>query len=92
MVSRLLRCKAQPKLPQASLERFDLARLALLDVFQADDFCLGNALARQMLRSVLTELYTRIPDITVTGEPDFQVNNFIHGVHALPVRWTPTKL
>ncbi len=52
-------------------------------------FCLGNAMARQMLRSVLTELYTRIPDITVTGEPDFQVNNFIHGVHALPVRWTP---
>lgn len=52
-------------------------------------FCLGNSLARQMLRSVLTEIYTRIPDITLTGEPDFQVNNFIHGVHALPVRWTP---
>jgi cytochrome P450 len=55
-------------------------------------FCLGNAMARQMLRSVLTELYTRVPDITVTGEPDFQVNNFIHGVHALPVRWTPATL
>lgn len=53
-------------------------------------FCLGNAMARQMMRSVLTEIYTRIPDITVVGEPDFQVNNFIHGVHALPVRWTPT--
>ncbi|MDO0976383.1 cytochrome P450 [Mycolicibacterium frederiksbergense] len=53
-------------------------------------FCLGNAMARQMMRSVLTEIYTRIPDITVVGEPDFQVNNFIHGVHALPVSWTPT--
>lgn len=52
-------------------------------------FCLGNALGRQMLRSVLTEIYTRIPDITLTGEPDFQINNFIHGVHALPVKWTP---
>ena len=52
-------------------------------------FCLGNAMGRQMLRSVLTELYTRIPDITLTAEPDFQVNNFIHGVHSLPVRWTP---
>jgi cytochrome P450 len=54
-------------------------------------FCLGNALARQMLRSVLTEIYTRIPDITLNGKPDFQINNFIHGVHAMPARWTPTK-
>lgn len=52
-------------------------------------FCLGNALGRQMLRSVLTEIYTRIPDITMSGEPDYQINNFIHGVHALPVTWTP---
>ena len=52
-------------------------------------FCVGNALARQMLSAVLTELYTRIPDITLTGEPDFQLNNFVHGVHSLPVRWTP---
>jgi cytochrome P450 len=52
-------------------------------------FCLGNALGRQMLRSALTEIYSRIPDITLTGEPDFQINNFIRGVHRLPVRWTP---
>ncbi|WP_167108248.1 cytochrome P450 [Mycobacterium sp. DL592] len=52
-------------------------------------FCLGSALGRRMLRSAITEIYTRIPDITLTGEPDFQVNNFIHGVHSLPVRWTP---
>jgi cytochrome P450 len=52
-------------------------------------FCLGNALARQMLSAVFTELYTRIPDITLAGEPDFQINNFIHGVHSMPVRWTP---
>ncbi|KAA1249925.1 cytochrome P450 [Mycobacterium simiae] len=52
-------------------------------------FCLGNTLARQMLSAVLTELYTRIPDITLAGEPEFQINNFIHGVHSLPARWTP---
>lgn len=52
-------------------------------------FCLGNALGRQMLRSVLGQIYSRIPDIELTGEPDFQINNFIHGVHRLPVRWTP---
>ena len=55
----------------------------------------GNSLvmhlpgARQMLRSAITEIYTRIPDITLTGEPDYQINNFIHGIHDLPVKWTP---
>lgn len=52
-------------------------------------FCLGNTLARQMLSAVFTEIYTRIPDITLAGEPQFQINNFIHGVHSLPTRWTP---
>jgi cytochrome P450 len=52
-------------------------------------FCLGNALGRQMVRAALTEIYTRMPDITLDGDPDFQTNNFIHGVHALPARWTP---
>ncbi|ORB56616.1 cytochrome hydroxylase [Mycobacterium persicum] len=52
-------------------------------------FCLGNTLARQMLSAVFTEIYTRIPDITLAGEPQFQINNFIHGVHSLPARWTP---
>ena len=52
-------------------------------------FCLGSTLARQMLRSAITEIYTRIPDITLTAEPDYQINNFIHGIHDLPVKWTP---
>lgn len=52
-------------------------------------FCLGNALGRQMVRTALVEIYTRMPDIALDGDPDFQTNNFIHGVHALPVRWTP---
>jgi cytochrome P450 len=51
-------------------------------------FCLGNALGRSMLRAALMEIYTRIPDIHVSGEPDFQLNNFIHGVHSLPCTWT----
>lgn len=51
-------------------------------------FCLGAALARTMLRSLLTEVYTRIPDITAT-EPNFQVANFINGINALPATWTP---
>lgn len=51
-------------------------------------YCLGAALARQMLKALLTEIYTRIPDIEA-GEPDFLVANFIHGIKRLPVEWTP---
>jgi len=52
-------------------------------------YCLGAALARQMLKSVFSELFVRIPDIEA-GEPDRLVANFIHGVKRLPVSWTPT--
>lgn len=51
-------------------------------------FCLGAALARTMLRSLLTEVYTRIPDISAP-EPNFQVANFINGINSLPATWTP---
>lgn len=51
-------------------------------------FCLGAALARTMLRSLLTEVYTRIPDISAP-EPHFQVANFINGINSLPATWTP---
>ena len=51
-------------------------------------FCLGAALARTMLRSLLTEVYTRIPDISAP-DPDFQIVNFINGINSLPATWTP---
>jgi cytochrome P450 len=54
-------------------------------------FCIGSALGRQMIRSSLSEIYSRMPDIELAGEPQFQVNNFIHGVQRLPVRWTPPR-
>ncbi len=53
-------------------------------------FCLGAALARTMLKSLLTEVYTRIPDIDAP-EPDFLVANFINGIKRLPATWTPEK-
>jgi cytochrome P450 len=51
-------------------------------------FCIGAALGRQMVVSGLREIYTRLPDITLAGEPEIQINHFMHGVHAMPVRWT----
>ncbi|WP_370500268.1 cytochrome P450 [Mycolicibacterium sp. jd] len=53
-------------------------------------FCLGAALARTMLRSLLTEVYTRIPDISAP-EPRYQVANFINGINSLPATWTPER-
>lgn len=53
-------------------------------------FCLGAALARTMLRTLLTEVYTRIPDISAP-EPNFQIANFINGINSLPATWTPEE-
>jgi cytochrome P450 len=54
-------------------------------------FCLGAALGRQMAKSALMEIYTRMPDIELTAEPSIQVNNFLHGINRMPVKWTPAK-
>jgi cytochrome P450 len=54
-------------------------------------FCIGAALGRLMVQAGLREIYTRIPDITLTAGYEIQVNNFMHGVHAMPVRWTPPR-
>jgi cytochrome P450 len=53
-------------------------------------YCLGNALARQMLRSVLIEIYSRIPDIDA-GEPELIVANLMNGIKRLPATWTPER-
>jgi cytochrome P450 len=55
-------------------------------------FCIGSALVRQMLKSALIEIYTRIPDIDLACDVVFQQNNFIHGVRDMPVRWDPGRV
>jgi cytochrome P450 len=54
-------------------------------------FCVGAALGRQMLRAGLTEVYRRCPDLALVGDPVVQQNNFMNGIHALPVRWRPVS-
>jgi cytochrome P450 len=41
------------------------------------------------LRLILTELLTRIPDVTLAGEPERLVSNFIGGIKHMPVAWAP---
>ena len=33
------------------------------------------------------ELFRRLPDIEITGEPDMLQSNFIHGIKRMPCAW-----
>ena len=50
--------------------------------------CLGAHLARREMTLMFEELFTRLPDIHVTGAPDRLMSNFIHGIKHLPCEWT----
>ncbi|MEV0384120.1 cytochrome P450 [Nonomuraea sp. NPDC050643] len=47
-------------------------------------YCLGAHLARREMTVMFRELFTRLPAIRATGEPDFLLSNFINGVKHLP--------
>lgn len=48
-------------------------------------FCLGNQLAKSMLRSLFRELLQQMPDFTA-GEPQLMKTNFMRGVLSMPFR------
>ncbi|MGI3224283.1 cytochrome P450 [Streptomyces sp. GTA36] len=52
-------------------------------------FCLGAVLARKEMTVFFEELFARLPDIEVSGEPERLHSNFVNGLAALPVRYTP---
>ena len=56
-------------------------------------FCLGQALARLELKVMFEQLLTRLPDIRLAVDPGELVRrpaNFVSGLEALPVRFTPS--
>jgi len=56
-------------------------------------FCLGAHLARRELSVIFRQLFTRLPDIEVVGEPvhlEAMGVPLVGGVKRLPVRFTPT--
>ncbi len=52
-------------------------------------FCLGAHLARREITVMFRELFKRIPDIEVSGEPSRLLSGFINGIKHLPVTFTP---
>ena len=52
-------------------------------------FCLGANLARREIKAIFGELFTRLPDIEVTGEPQMLKSWFIHGIKSMPVSFSP---
>jgi cytochrome P450 len=56
-----------------------------------EHFCLGASLARLELTILFDELLRRLPDITLDGPPVRLRSNFINGIKAMPVRFTPER-
>lgn len=53
-------------------------------------FCLGAALARLELVETLTRMFTRYPNLALTGSPiRWRESTALHGLHALPARIGP---
>lgn len=54
-------------------------------------YCLGAHLARREVDIIFNEIFSRMPDIDVCGEPTYLKSNFINGIKELPVKWTPGR-
>ena len=80
----------------ADAERFDVRRDPNPHVGfggPGPHFCLGAHLARRELAVVFRQLFTRLPDIEVAGEPVYLRSlgiPLVGGVKHLPVRFTPS--
>ncbi len=50
-------------------------------------FCLGANLARREIAVAFDTIRRRLPDLRVTGQPDYLQSNFINGIKRLPCAW-----
>ncbi|MFK7895973.1 MAG: cytochrome P450 [Myxococcota bacterium] len=54
-------------------------------------FCLGANLARREIRVMFERIFRRLPDLQISGEPDYLQSNFIHGIKRMPCSFTPGR-
>ncbi|MGH0037188.1 MAG: cytochrome P450 [Myxococcota bacterium] len=52
-------------------------------------FCMGANLARREIKVMFRQIFERLPDLEITGEPDRLASNFVHGIKRMPCRFTP---
>jgi len=52
-------------------------------------FCLGANLARREITVMFRELFRRLPDLRITGEPTRLLSGFINGIKRMPCEFTP---
>ena len=74
--------------------RFDLARAPNPHLGYGGPgphYCLGAHLARAEICAMFQALFARMPDLQVTGEPEWLRSWSINGIKHLPVRFTPSR-
>ncbi len=52
-------------------------------------YCMGANLARREIRVMFRQIFDRMPDLEITGDPERLVSNFVHGIKRMPCRFTP---
>jgi methyl-branched lipid omega-hydroxylase len=54
-------------------------------------FCLGANLARREITVMFREIFSRLPDLEITGEPERLFSAFIHGIKHMSCRFSAAK-
>jgi cytochrome P450 len=75
-------------------DRFDLGRTPNEHVgFGAPGphFCLGANLARREITVMFRELFERLPDLQIVGEPDRLLSGFINGIKHMRCEFSPAR-
>ena len=50
-------------------------------------FCLGANLARREITVMFEDIWRRLPELRVVGEPAYLQSNFINGIKRMPCAW-----
>ncbi len=74
-------------------DKFDITRDPNPHISFGDGthYCLGANLARMQVQTLLTELFTRLPDIEVSGDASHMQSGFMNGIKHLPVTFTSVR-